>query len=135
MNGNIEELVNFQNLTIHCKEPISGIDFYAKPMEVLLAEYKLNEEFAKSGVTTLRFFLESLGIKLTEQQKKDYIRMGWYAGCEDYTYFEGPWITFTHIATSGLSGSYFKIEMNPMPCSGWIECADVAGCCYDEENQ
>lgn len=122
---NIAELISFENLTVHCKEPISEIIFDAKPVDIMLAEYKVNELFTKTCLASLKSFFDFLDMEVPDKREilKSY---GWYSGCQGpYNYDEGPWITFSHVPTVGDDGSsYFEIQMTPMPCSLFMTCED-----------
>lgn len=123
---NIAELISFENLTVHCKEPISGIIFDAKPVDIMLAEYKVNELFTKTCVASLKTFFNYLEIDIPEEKRDVLIAHGWYSGCQGpYDYYEGPWITFSHVPTVDENGhSYFEIQMTPMPCKLFMTCED-----------
>lgn len=123
---NIAELISFENLTVHCKEPISGIIFDAKPVDIMLAEYKVNELFTKTCCASLKTFFDYLYINPPEEKKDVLEKYGWYSGCQGpYNYDEGAWITFSHVPTVDEDGhSYFEIQMTPMPCPIWRTCEE-----------
>ena len=123
---NIAELISFENLTVHCKEPISGIIFDAKPVDIMLAEYKVNELFTKTCLASLKSFFDFLDMEVPNDKREILKSYGWYSGCQGpYNYDEGPWITFSHVPTVGDDGSsYFEIQMTPMPCSLFMTCED-----------
>ena len=123
---NIAELISFENLTVHCKEPISEIIFDAKPVDIMLAEYKVNELFTKTCCASLKSFFVFLDMEIPKEKEEILEKYGWYSGCQGpYNYYEGPWITFSHVPTVGDDGSsYFEIQMTPMPCPIWKTCED-----------
>lgn len=123
---NIAELISFENLTVHCKEPISEIIFDAKPVDIMLAEYKVNKLFTKTCCASLKSFFDFLDIEVPNDKREILKSYGWYSGCQGpYNYDEGPWITFSHVPTVGDDGSsYFEIQMTPMPCTLWMTCED-----------
>ena len=124
---NIAELISFENLTVHCKEPISGIIFDAKPVDIMLAEYKVNELFTKTCLASLKSFFDFLDMEVPNDKREILKSYGWYSGCQGpYNYDEGPWITFSHVPTVGDDGSsYFEIQMTPMPCSLFMTCEEL----------
>ena len=124
---NIAELISFENLTVHCKEPISGIIFDAKPVDIMLAEYKVNELFTKTCLASLKSFFDFLDMEVPNDKREILKSYGWYSGCQGpYNYDEGPWITFSHVPIVGDDGSsYFEIQMTPMPCSLFMTCEEL----------
>ena len=117
-----------QNILYSFIEPITMIPFEARPIDILLAEYKVNELLAKTDEASLYDFFESLGMEMDDSLSHDAKMFGWNGECNCVCAFAaGPWINFSHAPYEFYGKLYYKIDMKPLPCCDYLMCLDV-GC-------
>lgn len=110
-----------------CKAPEEGLHLFYEPyygqavertmLEVLDAEYRLNQKFAVDGEATLNDFYEFLGMSKTDT---GYL-IGWAqeASLDNYNY---QWIEFQHDLKTGEDGmEYYVINMPFPPTFGFSD--------------
>lgn len=99
---------------------ISEHFIYTRPVDVFIAEMRVNEEIMINGNCTVKNWLDFLNAK-NKLPDADEEESGWSDECLSHQ--SEYWVCFDHISNSDKEhGLYFEIISNPLPCYGYSEC-------------
>ena len=117
-----------QNIPFPFLEPITTTLISKRPVDILLAEYKINELLSKTGEASLYDFFKYLNLDMDEKLSNDANNFGWNIDCNCICgCMDGIWINFWYEPYIYLNDGCFKINMHPLPCLNYLNCMD-AGC-------
>lgn len=120
---------------LHFRITDTAIEFRARPIDVIKAEYVTNEILACCGTASLYDFVTHLGIDENDISipiHNDYepLVAGW---CQDCMYSsESPWLDFYHTLSEDSQGMVIVICFGFPPCDVMESCKGVGiDCCTE----
>ena len=110
---------------LHFRITDTAIEFRARPIDVIKAEYVTNEILACCGTAAIYDFMSHLGIDEDDMSIPidsgcDPLMQGWCMDCFDAV--DSPWLEFIHSVAETSQGLEIVISFGIPPCGSMDDC-------------